>query len=171
MESTPTQPSDTAEIANSLGAYVVRERPLKSLKGIGFISMLWVRGALDDGLFSNTRSYTVASFIASAGDCDGRYCFVYLASMAKRCGNAIKRPQTSTLAHRSTLRPADPAIHVSGKPRRPGVGCRRSSPGEVVSPNRSSMNMRCPGPVEHLPGDPEEGVSPASPAQRVKAQG
>ncbi|WP_150245272.1 hypothetical protein [Nocardiopsis quinghaiensis] len=89
MESTLTPPSSTAETANSLGAFVVRKRPLKSLQGIGFISLLWVRDALNAGLFSNTRSYTVASVIAGAGDCDGRYCFLYLASMVERCGKAM----------------------------------------------------------------------------------
>ncbi|MET9710326.1 hypothetical protein ACFW3Z_09110 [Nocardiopsis alba] len=92
MESTPTLPADVAETARSLGAYVVRKRPLGALKGIGFMPLLWVRDALKAGLFSSTRAYTVASVIATAGDCDGRYCFLYLKGVVERSGGTMSLP-------------------------------------------------------------------------------
>lgn len=89
MESTPSTLSSTAETANPLGAYVIRKRPLKSMRGIGFIPLLWVATALQEGLFPSRRSYCVASIIARSGDCDGRYCYLFLKNMVERGGRIL----------------------------------------------------------------------------------
>ncbi|MFF1673165.1 hypothetical protein ACFVWN_25830 [Nocardiopsis flavescens] len=61
------------------------------MNGIGFLPLLWVNSALEAGLFPTTRAHTVASAIAEAADRDGRWCYLYLDTLTRRCGGTLSR--------------------------------------------------------------------------------
>ncbi|MEV2276991.1 hypothetical protein AB0I72_15550 [Nocardiopsis sp. NPDC049922] len=61
------------------------------MKGVGFIPLLWVARAMNEGLFPSYRSIPVAVAIANAVDADGRWCFLSHGSLVERCGGTMSR--------------------------------------------------------------------------------
>ncbi|WP_155988919.1 hypothetical protein [Nocardiopsis sp. CNT312] len=67
------------------------------MKGIGFITDLWLTDALKSGFFTSSRACIVATVIADAADADGRWCFLHIDTIAARtCG--VLSPSTVTRA-------------------------------------------------------------------------
>ncbi|MFD3683727.1 hypothetical protein ACFWTE_02745 [Nocardiopsis sp. NPDC058631] len=50
---------------------------------------LWITDALKAGLLPSTRAHAVAAIIADAVDADGRWCFLYLDTIAERSGGTV----------------------------------------------------------------------------------
>ncbi|MFV2196388.1 hypothetical protein [Nocardiopsis sp. LOL_012] len=76
-----------APVAVHAPSPALRKRPQGVMKGIGFITDLWITDALKSGFFTSSRAYTLASIIADATDPDGRWCFLRIDTIAARtCG-------------------------------------------------------------------------------------
>ncbi|WP_433701660.1 hypothetical protein [Nocardiopsis sp. CA-288880] len=96
-----SSPSGTATQASQPppGPVGPRRRAPGAMRGIGFMPSLWITDALRAGLLPSTRAHTVAAIIADAADADGRWCYLYLDTIAERSGGTMSASTVKRALH------------------------------------------------------------------------